>query len=232
MLGADDQYKLRFSTSERRHRYFRAYPRRPAQALRYAWRRFVPRAPAPGCRGTKRYCSARSATGRARRPYRTAPRQQLEQLSPTRSRRQPASSGTDGSSCPARPTSRPPAAPRARRSGRGKLCLEARARRRASASATSAPASSGGSSAVRGRASPAALRARAARHPGSRARGGAGMIPSRLGCHRARPASWADDARPPRSPDRGGSSARGGPRARRCLPATVSARAPRQPPVP
>jgi CelD/BcsL family acetyltransferase involved in cellulose biosynthesis len=42
LLGADDEYKLRFSTSERRHRYFRAYPRRPAQALRYAWRRFVP----------------------------------------------------------------------------------------------------------------------------------------------------------------------------------------------
>jgi CelD/BcsL family acetyltransferase involved in cellulose biosynthesis len=41
LLGADDEYKLRFSTSERRHRYFRAYPRRPAQALRYAWRRFV-----------------------------------------------------------------------------------------------------------------------------------------------------------------------------------------------
>jgi CelD/BcsL family acetyltransferase involved in cellulose biosynthesis len=43
LLGADEDYKLRFSTSERRHRYFRAYPRRPAQALRYAWRRFVPR---------------------------------------------------------------------------------------------------------------------------------------------------------------------------------------------
>ena len=42
LLGADDQYKLRFSTSERRHRYFRAYSRRPMQALRYAWRRFVP----------------------------------------------------------------------------------------------------------------------------------------------------------------------------------------------
>jgi CelD/BcsL family acetyltransferase involved in cellulose biosynthesis len=42
LLGADDEYKLRFSTSERRHRYFRAYPRRPVQALRYAWRRFVP----------------------------------------------------------------------------------------------------------------------------------------------------------------------------------------------
>jgi CelD/BcsL family acetyltransferase involved in cellulose biosynthesis len=42
LLGADDEYKLRFSTSERRHRYFRAYPRRPVQTLRYAWRRFVP----------------------------------------------------------------------------------------------------------------------------------------------------------------------------------------------
>ena len=42
LLGADDEYKLRFSTSERRHRYCRAYSRRPAPALRYAWRRFVP----------------------------------------------------------------------------------------------------------------------------------------------------------------------------------------------
>ena len=42
-LLADDEYKLRFSTSERRHRYFRAFPRRPVHALRYAWRRFVPR---------------------------------------------------------------------------------------------------------------------------------------------------------------------------------------------
>ncbi|MGH2978213.1 MAG: GNAT family N-acetyltransferase, partial [Solirubrobacterales bacterium] len=42
LLGADEAYKLRFSTSARRHRYFRAYRRRPAQALRYAWRRYVP----------------------------------------------------------------------------------------------------------------------------------------------------------------------------------------------
>jgi CelD/BcsL family acetyltransferase involved in cellulose biosynthesis len=42
LLGADDEYKLRFSTSERRHRYFRAYPRRPAAGVRYAWRRYVP----------------------------------------------------------------------------------------------------------------------------------------------------------------------------------------------
>jgi CelD/BcsL family acetyltransferase involved in cellulose biosynthesis len=43
LLGADEDYKLRFSTSVRRHRFFRAYPRRPAQALRWAWHRFVPR---------------------------------------------------------------------------------------------------------------------------------------------------------------------------------------------
>lgn len=43
LLGSDEAYKLRFSTSERRHRYFRAYPRRPAPAARWAWRRFVPR---------------------------------------------------------------------------------------------------------------------------------------------------------------------------------------------
>ena len=42
LLGADDAYKLRFSTSVRRHRYFRAYPRRPVPAVRYAWRRLVP----------------------------------------------------------------------------------------------------------------------------------------------------------------------------------------------
>ena len=42
LLGADDEYKLRFSTSERRHRYFRAFPRRPGPAMRYAWRRFAP----------------------------------------------------------------------------------------------------------------------------------------------------------------------------------------------
>jgi len=42
LLGSDEAYKLRFSTSERRHRYFRAYPRRPGPALRYAWRRHVP----------------------------------------------------------------------------------------------------------------------------------------------------------------------------------------------
>jgi CelD/BcsL family acetyltransferase involved in cellulose biosynthesis len=42
LLGSDEEYKLRFSTSERRHRYFRAYPRRPAQAVRYMWRRFAP----------------------------------------------------------------------------------------------------------------------------------------------------------------------------------------------
>ena len=43
LLGADEPYKLRFSTSERRHRAFRAFPRRPAAAARYAWRRFAPR---------------------------------------------------------------------------------------------------------------------------------------------------------------------------------------------
>jgi CelD/BcsL family acetyltransferase involved in cellulose biosynthesis len=43
LLGADDQYKLRFSNDERRHRYFRAYPQRPLPAARYLWRRFVPR---------------------------------------------------------------------------------------------------------------------------------------------------------------------------------------------
>jgi CelD/BcsL family acetyltransferase involved in cellulose biosynthesis len=42
LLGSDDEYKLRFSNSERRHRYFRAYPRRPAATLRYAWRRHLP----------------------------------------------------------------------------------------------------------------------------------------------------------------------------------------------
>ena len=43
LLGTDEDYKLRFSTSERRHRYFRAYPRRFPAALRYAWRRYMPR---------------------------------------------------------------------------------------------------------------------------------------------------------------------------------------------
>ena len=42
LLGSDEDYKLRFSTSERRHRYFRAYPRRLPQGLRYAWRRYMP----------------------------------------------------------------------------------------------------------------------------------------------------------------------------------------------
>jgi CelD/BcsL family acetyltransferase involved in cellulose biosynthesis len=42
LLGADEEYKLRFSTSVRRHRYFRAYPRRPLPTARYAWRRLVP----------------------------------------------------------------------------------------------------------------------------------------------------------------------------------------------
>jgi CelD/BcsL family acetyltransferase involved in cellulose biosynthesis len=43
LLGTNEPYKLRFSTSERRHRVFRAFPRRPGPALRYAWRRFAPR---------------------------------------------------------------------------------------------------------------------------------------------------------------------------------------------
>ena len=43
LLGSDEAYKLRFSTSERRHNYFRAYPRRGGPAARWAWRRFVPR---------------------------------------------------------------------------------------------------------------------------------------------------------------------------------------------
>lgn len=43
LLGSDEDYKLRFSTSERRHRVFRAFPRRPRPALRYAWRRYAPR---------------------------------------------------------------------------------------------------------------------------------------------------------------------------------------------
>lgn len=42
LLGTNEPYKLRFSTSERRHRVFRAFPRRPKPALRYAWRRFAP----------------------------------------------------------------------------------------------------------------------------------------------------------------------------------------------
>ena len=52
LLGADDDYKLRFSTSQRCHRYFRAFPRRPVPAMRYAWRRFVP--PGPRSRLTRR----------------------------------------------------------------------------------------------------------------------------------------------------------------------------------
>jgi CelD/BcsL family acetyltransferase involved in cellulose biosynthesis len=43
LLGSDEPYKLRFSTSVRRHRAFRAFPRRPRPAARYAWRRFAPR---------------------------------------------------------------------------------------------------------------------------------------------------------------------------------------------
>jgi CelD/BcsL family acetyltransferase involved in cellulose biosynthesis len=43
LLGSDEAYKLRFSTSERRHRVFRAFPRRPGPALRYGWRRWAPR---------------------------------------------------------------------------------------------------------------------------------------------------------------------------------------------
>jgi CelD/BcsL family acetyltransferase involved in cellulose biosynthesis len=42
LLGADEPYKLRFSTGERRHRAFRAFARRPLPAARYAWRRFAP----------------------------------------------------------------------------------------------------------------------------------------------------------------------------------------------
>ena len=43
LLGADEDYKLRFSTSARRHSYFRAFPRRPAPVLHWAFRRFAPR---------------------------------------------------------------------------------------------------------------------------------------------------------------------------------------------
>jgi CelD/BcsL family acetyltransferase involved in cellulose biosynthesis len=42
LLGSDEPYKLRFSTSERHHRVFRAFPRRPRGLLRYAWRRYAP----------------------------------------------------------------------------------------------------------------------------------------------------------------------------------------------
>lgn len=42
LLGAEEDYKLRFSTGERRHRVFRGFPRRPKPALRYAWRRYAP----------------------------------------------------------------------------------------------------------------------------------------------------------------------------------------------
>ncbi len=44
LLGSDEDYKLKFSTTERRHRVFRAFPRRPRPALHYAWRRYAPRA--------------------------------------------------------------------------------------------------------------------------------------------------------------------------------------------
>jgi len=43
LLGSDEPYKLRFSNSARRHRVFRAFPRRPRPAVRYAWRRYAPR---------------------------------------------------------------------------------------------------------------------------------------------------------------------------------------------
>ena len=43
LLGTNEPYKLRFATSERGHRVFRAFPRRPGPAVRYAWRRFAPR---------------------------------------------------------------------------------------------------------------------------------------------------------------------------------------------
>jgi CelD/BcsL family acetyltransferase involved in cellulose biosynthesis len=42
LLGSDEPYKLRFATSERRHRVFRAFPQRPGGMLRYAWRRYAP----------------------------------------------------------------------------------------------------------------------------------------------------------------------------------------------
>ena len=42
LLGADEPYKLRFSTGERRHHAFRAFARRPVPAVRYAWRRYAP----------------------------------------------------------------------------------------------------------------------------------------------------------------------------------------------
>ena len=42
LLGADEPYKLRFSTGARRHRAFRAFARRPVPAVRYAWRRYAP----------------------------------------------------------------------------------------------------------------------------------------------------------------------------------------------
>jgi len=47
--------------SERRHRYFRAYPRRPAPALRYAWRRYAP----ASARARRQARTARSAAGPA-----------------------------------------------------------------------------------------------------------------------------------------------------------------------
>lgn len=41
LLGAADEYKLRFSTSERRHYIVRSYSRRPASLARYGYRRAV-----------------------------------------------------------------------------------------------------------------------------------------------------------------------------------------------
>lgn len=41
LLGAADQYKLRFSTTERRHYILRSYPRRPISLARYGYRRGI-----------------------------------------------------------------------------------------------------------------------------------------------------------------------------------------------
>ncbi len=66
LLGGIEEYKLAFATSEREHRRFRAYRRRPAPLARFAYRRWA----RPALRTGYRQLSGRSrgGGGAVRRP--------------------------------------------------------------------------------------------------------------------------------------------------------------------
>jgi hypothetical protein len=74
LLGDIEDYKLAFATSERQHRRFQAYRRRPASMARFAYRRWARPALKQGRRQLSERARGRGGAMRRPRAWRDAAR--------------------------------------------------------------------------------------------------------------------------------------------------------------